>query len=281
MKKIRIKDARAIAAMRHAGAILAIVFDECARAAAPGVTTRDLDALAERLIRHHGGIPAFKGKPHPNIKNAPFPGSICASVNDAVVHGIPDDRPLRPGDILGLDIGVQVNGYHADAAFTVGLFPVAPETGKLLRVAQEAMWLGIEQARPGNRVSDISRAVEEHARRHGFGVIQGLTGHGIGRDLWEGPEVPNYVDASKPANEDPILRAGMTICIEPMINQGNTDDCEQLPDNWTIVTKDRLPSAHFEHTVHITDAGPDILTLLPAGRQGHPFWMPRRSLVPA
>jgi methionyl aminopeptidase len=261
--RIRIKDARAIRAMRTAGEIVALVLDELSRTAAPGVTTLDLDHLAERLIRRHGAKPSFK-----NYRG--FPASICASVNHEVVHGIPNERPLKAGDIVGLDVGALIDGYHADGAYTVGLFPLAPETGNLLRATQEAMWRGIDQARAGHRVSAISRAVQSYAEACGYGVVRELVGHGVGKDLHEGPEIPNYVDPSR--IDDPVLRPGMTVCIEPMINRGGPGTA-QLPDNWTIVTSDLEPSAHFEHTVLVTEGDPEPLTLLPKGVSGNPFWM--------
>ena len=219
-----------------------------------GVSTLQLDRLAEEFIRAEGGEPAFKGY-------RGFPASICASINEEVVHGIPSaTRVLRDGDVISIDIGVRKDGFYGDAArtFPVGVIP--PETTRLLETTELALHRGIEQARPGNRLTDISHAVEKEVKRAGYGVVRALVGHGVGRELHEEPQIPNY----GPPGQGPILRAGMVFAIEPMVNQG-TGDVITLPDQWTVVTADRKLSAHFEHTVAVRENGPEILSRLDAG----------------
>jgi methionyl aminopeptidase len=214
----------------------------------PGVTTKELDKLAEKYIRAQGGLPTFKGY-------RGFPGSICASPNDMVVHGIPGKTRLRSGDILGVDVGVTMEGYIADAAMTFPVGEIAEDARRLLRVTEESLMRGIAQCIVGNRVGDISHAVQTHAEAHGYSVVQSMVGHGVGREMHEDPQVPNF----GPPGQGPELREGMVLAIEPMVNTGGYQ-VEMGEDGWAIYTKDRSLSAHFEHTVAITNNGPRILT---------------------
>ena len=216
--------------------------------AKPGVTTGELDRLAEEFIRSKGGEPTFKGY-------RGFPASICTSPNDIVVHGIPGRLRLREGDILGIDVGVTMDGYIADAAATYPIGDVSEEAGELLRVTEEALWKGIAQCQIGNRVGDISHAVQTHAETHGFSVVQSMVGHGVGREMHEDPQVPNF----GPAGQGPELREGMVLALEPMVNVGGFE-VEVGEDSWAVRTKDGSLSAHFEHTVAITKDGPRALT---------------------
>jgi methionyl aminopeptidase len=246
--KIIIKTPAEIELMRRAGEVVAYVLRRVAEACQPGVTTKELDAIAEAYTRECGAIPSFKGY-------RGYPAALCVAVNEEVVHAIPGRRMLHEGDIVGLDFGAYLNGYHADAAMTVPVGEISEEARRLLEVTEEALYLAIAQAKVGNRVGDISYAVQRHAESHGFGVVRELVGHGIGRSLHEKPEVPNYGNPGT----GPKLREGMTLAIEPMINQG-TAAVEFMPDRWTVVTADRKLSAHFEHTVAVTKNGPLILT---------------------
>jgi methionyl aminopeptidase len=242
--------------MRQAGRIVAQTLQLLSEHVKPGVTTGELDELAYRYIKSQGAIPTFKGyHPFPNIQ--PFPGSICASVNEEIVHGIPGNRELHAGDIIALDCGVIYRGWQGDSAVTVSVDRITPRLRELLDVTEASLRAGIEQARPGNRVGDISHAVEQKIKQAGdYGIVREYGGHVLGRRLWEEPSVPNH---GAPRQGDK-LRAGMVICIEPMVNMGG-DETETLEDGWTVVTRDRKPSAHFEHTIAITENGPDILTL--------------------
>lgn len=242
--------------MRQAGRIVAQTLHLLAEQVKPGVTTRELDEMAYRHIKSQGAIPSFKGyHPFPSIQ--PFPGSICASVNEEIVHGIPGGRELKEGDIIAIDCGVIYRGWQGDSAVTVAVGKVAPNLEKLLEVTKASLEAGIAQARVGSRVGDISHAVEQRILQGGnYGIVREYGGHGLGRRLWEEPSVPNH----GAPNRGEKLRAGMVIAIEPMVNIG-VDDTETLEDGWTVVTQDRKASAHFEHTVAITENGPDILTL--------------------
>ena len=247
---IRIKKPEEIAVMRANGAIVAQVLRECAAAIVPGKTTaRHLDDLGEKIIASHGGTPSFK-----NYRG--YPAAMCISKNNVVIHGIPNDVPFEEGDIVDLDVGVFRNGFHADAAWTYPVGEVDRDAQKLLRVSEEALKQGIAKARVGNRVGDIGAAVQRYVESNGFSVVRDLVGHGIGRELHEEPSVPNFGKAGK----GDLLRPGMTICIEPMVNEG-TYKVVTLADKWTMVTADGKRSAHFEHTVHITREGPELLTL--------------------
>jgi len=237
--------------LRRVNQLVAQVLAALRQMAAPGVTTADIDRVAEERVRAAGAEPAFKGYHG-------YPATVCASANEQVVHGIPSTRPLVEGDILSIDMGARLDGFFGDCAVTVPVGAVSPEAAALLRVTEEALFHGIEAVKPGSRVSDIGAAVQQHVEAHGFSVVREMVGHGIGRDLHEDPQVPNY---TAPEHQNPPLREGMTLAIEPMVNAGGTD-IEVMPDMWTVVTKDRSLSAHFEHTVAVTRRGPEVLTLL-------------------
>lgn len=247
---ISCKSEKEISYMRDAGRIVAKTMAEVTGAAGVGVTTRELDRLAENYIVKSGADPAFKGL-------YGFPNSICASVNEEVVHGIPGLRKLQDGDIISIDIGVGINGYYGDSAVTVPVGNVSSEAMRLIKVTEEALYKGIAEARPGARLSDISNAVQTWAEKDGFSVVRDFVGHGIGSKMHEEPQIPNV---GKPGR-GPRLRAGMTLAIEPMINMG-AYEVRTLENNWTVVTIDEKLSAHFEHTVAITDSLPEILTKL-------------------
>ncbi len=242
--------------MRTASRIVAEVLVEVAAAARPGVSTLELDRLAEELTRKKGARPAFKGyRPH----DVEYRHSLCVSINEEIVHGIPRaGRKLKPGDIVGLDFGVVYQGYYGDAARTVAIGKVSERAERLMRTTREALYAGIEQARVGNRISDIARAVQRVAESAGFSVVTDFAGHGIGRKLHEDPQVPNYFRAGMP---NPRLQEGMVLAIEPMVNEGRAE-LEILDDGWTAVTADGKLSAHFEHSIAIGAAGPEILSEL-------------------
>ncbi|MCR4403425.1 MAG: type I methionyl aminopeptidase [Firmicutes bacterium] len=240
-----------IASMRKAGRVLARLLKELAGLIKPGLTTGEIDRFAEAYIRGCGAVPSFKGL-------YGFPASACVSVNDEVVHGIPGGRRLREGDIVSVDVGAMVDGLHGDCAATFAVGEVPDETVRLLRVTEESLYQGIQQACPGKRVVDISRAIQEHVEANGFSVVRALAGHGIGRSVHEEPRIPNFVVRNDPG---PELRPGATLAIEPMVNAGS-HDVLTLDDNWTVVTRDGSLSAHFEHTVAVTSDGPEILTAL-------------------
>lgn len=244
--------------MRAAGRILAETLDLVKAAAAPGVTTGHLDEIVQELICSRGAEPVFRGY-RPSAAYDPFPCSICASVNEEVVHGIPGPRRLEEGDLLSIDVGVRHKRYCADAAITVPIGRVSSEAQRLNEVCQESLRRAIDAAKAGARISDISRAIQSYVESRGYSVVRKYTGHGIGRELHEDPQVPNYV-VSPGAGRDPILRPGMTLAIEPMVNEG-TFDTEVLSNRWTVVTADRKLSAHWEHTIAVTDGAADILTL--------------------
>ncbi len=257
-RQISLKSEDEVGHMRRAGQIVALVLSRLSEAARPGVTTGELDRLAEAMIRSFGATPTFFGL-------YGYPANICASINEEVVHGIPGERVLREGDIVSFDVGATVEGMIADGATTVGVGTIAEAAHRLLRVTQEALNKGIEQARPGNRVADISAAVQSHAEAHGFSVVRKLVGHGVGHAMHEAPQVPNFVDGA--IGDSPKLTPGMTLAIEPMVNQG-TWQVVQERDGWTYRTKDRSLSAHFEHTIVITGEGCEILTLHEAAGRG-------------
>ncbi|VBB04858.1 peptidase m24 methionine aminopeptidase [Lucifera butyrica] len=247
---IILKSAREINYLRDAGHIVTKALQEVKKAVKPDVTTLELDRVAEEYIESCGAIPAFKGYHG-------FPGNICASVNEEVVHGIPGLRKLKTGDNVSIDIGAVINGYNGDAAITVPVGEVDAEVQHLLDVTEESLYQGIEQAVLGNRLSDISHAIQTHAEKYNYGVVRDFVGHGIGRNMHEDPQVPNY----GPPGRGPRLKSGMTLAIEPMINMG-THEVRTLDDGWTVVTTDGKRSAHFEHTIVITPEGPEILTKL-------------------
>jgi len=240
-----------IEGVRAAAQVVARALREMGRAVRPGITTAELDRIAEQVIRDHGARPAFKGY-------RGFPASICPSVNEEVVHGIPGPRALAEGDIIGIDVGAELNGWYGDAARTFAVGDVSDEARRLMRVTEEALERGIRQARAGNRVGDISHAVQSHVEEQGFSVVRDLVGHGIGRQMHEEPAVPNF----GPPGKGPRLLAGQVLAIEPMVNAGG-HAVTTRPDGWTVVTRDGRWSAHFEHTVAVGRDGPEILSVLP------------------
>ncbi len=244
------KSAAEIQRMRPAGRLVADVLAALRAAVQPGVTTADLDAIAERPIRGAGGVPAFKGYHG-------YPATICSSVNDEVIHGIPSKRALEEGDVVSIDCGAVLDGFYGDSAITVPVGPVSEQAAELLRVTEEALHKGIAQARPGGRISDIGHAVQRHVEAHGFSVVREFVGHGIGEKMHEEPQIPNYGEPGR----GPRLVEGMVLAIEPMVNAGKPA-VKVLKDGWTAVTRDGSLSAHFEHTVAVTAGGPEILTTL-------------------
>ena len=242
------KSVAEIEKMRTANVLVADVLAELASMVAPGVTTAQLDAAAERLVRAAGAEPAFKGY-------RGYPATLCASVNEQVVHGIPSDRALLEGDIISLDMGVKLNGFYGDSAVTVPVGRVSDDVQKLLRVTRESLDRGIAQVRLGGRVSDIGHAIQEHVEAAGFSVVREFVGHGIGAQLHEEPQIANYGEPGR----GPRLTAGMVLAIEPMVNMGRPA-VKVLKDGWTAVTRDGSLSAHFEHTVAVTKDGPLVLT---------------------
>ena len=251
---ITLKSPPEIEKMRRSGRIVAETLSLIETAIKPGITTAALDAIAMEECRKRQAIPVFKNYPHP-YRGRPFPGAICASVNEEVVHGIPCDRILREGDIISVDFGVIADGYAGDSAITVPVGEVDPVLVKLINTTEQSLLKGIEQARVGNRLGYISSAIQNHAESNGFSVVRDYVGHGIGAAMHEDPPVPNYGKR----NSGPVLKAGMTLAIEPMVNQGKYQ-VYTTGDEWTVVTKDGLPSAHFEHSIVIWDDGPEILT---------------------
>ena len=250
--KIILKAPWEIEILRRANRLVAETLLELARRVRPGLTTLELDRIAEGYLRERGARPAFKG-----YRDYPF--TLCASINEAVVHGFPSARALAEGDILSLDMGAVVEGYYGDAAVTLPVGRISAEAERLLRVTRECLDRGVQAVRPGGRLADISRAVQAHAEANGFSVVRVFVGHGIGKALHEAPQIPNFVDAGQ--GRGPVLKPGMVLAIEPMINAGGPD-VKVLEDRWTAVTADGSLSAHFEHTVAVAEDGPDILTLL-------------------
>ena len=242
------KTPREVEIMREAGRIVALTHQELKRHIAPGITTKELDTIAEDFIRKHDAIPSFKGY------NG-FRGSICASVNNELVHGIPGERILNEGDIISIDIGAKYNGYHGDSAWTYAVGKIDEETQRLLDVTEESLFQGLKEAKPGERLSNISHAIQKYVEANGFSVVREYVGHGVGQDLHEDPDIPHY----GPPNKGPRLKPGMVLAIEPMVNAG-TRYVKSLSDNWTVVTVDGKMCAHFEHTIAITEAGYEILT---------------------
>ena len=253
---IALKSAREIETIRRSGKITAAALTELMRRARPGVTTAELDGVAERFILEHGGTPTFKGY-------RGFPSSICASVNDEVVHGIPGPYALREGDLLSIDIGTTFEGFVSDSAVTVPIGNVSASARRLLAITQECLMIGIAAVKDGGFVGDIGASVQEHAERNGYGVVRELVGHGVGREMHEEPNVPNYGNRGA----GPRLRPGLVIAIETMITEGSEKIVVEK-DGWTVVTRDGKLAAHFEHTVALTEEGPKILTLRELGE--HP-----------
>lgn len=246
---ILIKSNREIELMKEAGRIVALAHRKIKEAIRPGISTLELDQIAEEIILANGATPSFKGY-------GGFTGSICASINNVVIHGIPSKKIiLKHGDIISIDIGACYKGYHGDSAMTHGVGEISEERQKLLKVTEEALYAGLELAKPSNRLSDISHAIEKYVLEHGFSVVKDFTGHGVGQKLHEDPMIPNY----GPAGHGPILKPGMTLAIEPMVNVGKSE-VVILDDDWTTVTKDGSDSAHFEHSIVITENGYTILT---------------------
>lgn len=247
---ITIKSNREIELMIEAGRITALAHRKVKEAIRPGISTLELDKIAEETIRACGATPSFKGY------NG-FPGSICASINNVVIHGIPKQNIiLKDGDIISVDIGACYKGYHGDSAMTHEVGNVSEHRKRLMRVTKESLYKGLEMAKPGNRLSDISHAIESYVNAHGYSVVRDFTGHGVGRNLHEDPAIPNYGEAG----HGPILKPGMTLAIEPMVNAGK-HYVRILADDWTTVTADHSDSAHFEHSILITEDGYKILTV--------------------
>lgn len=240
--------------MREVGELIAEVREALRRMIEPGITTLELNAVAEKMMRQAGAIPTFIGyKPHGMV---PFPFAICASVNEQIVHGFSNNTPLKKGDIISLDMAATYNGFVGDTAFTAPVGEITDDLKQLLQVTEECLHLGIAQCHPNKKVGDIGHAVQTHAEKFGYGIVRDYTGHGIGRNMHEAPQIPNYGRAGTRER----IRAGYCFAIEPMINMG-TQETKTLSDKWTVVTKDGKPSAHFEHTIAVLDDGPEILTL--------------------
>ncbi len=245
---IIIKTPREIDLIRESCHILVDTFKEVEGHIKPGIKTIELDQIAERYIRSRGGVPSFKGFHG-------FPGTACISIDEQVVHGIPGERRLKEGQIVGVDMGVIYKGYYSDAARTYPVGQVTELKQKLMKVTREALWRGIEQARVGNRVGDISHAIQMYVESFGFSVVRELVGHGVGKDVWEEPQIPNYGSPGR----GPRLRTGMVLALEPMVNAG-THEVFTESDGWTVVTADRKPSAHFEHTIALFEDHTEVLT---------------------
>lgn len=245
---IKLKSKDEIELMRESAQLVSKTLGVLAAEIRPGITTLYLDKLAETYIRDHQAIPGFLG-----LYN--FPNSLCISVNEQVVHGIPNKKPLIEGDIVSIDCGVLKNGYYGDHAYTFPVGEVSSEVQKLLDVTKESLYLGIEQMTAGKRIGDVSYAIQKHTESHGYGVVRELVGHGLGKEMHESPEVPNYGKRGR----GPVIKNGLVVAIEPMINMG-TRKVKQLSDGWTIVTSDGKPSAHFEHNIAVVDGKPDVLS---------------------
>ena len=247
---ITIKSSREIELMRESGRLLALVHDELAKMIRPGISTKQIDKVCEEMIRSYGCTPNF-------LHYQGYPASLCVSLNEEVVHGIPShSRIIREGDIVSLDMGLIYHGYHSDAARTHAVGQISPEARQLIDVTRQSFYEGIKMARPGMHLHDISNAIAAYVTSYGYGIVKALVGHGIGTSLHEEPQIPNFAQKRK----GPKLRPGMTLAIEPMINIG-TDDVEWLDDDWTVVSADHSLSAHYENTILITEGDPEILTL--------------------
>lgn len=246
---IKVKTKKEIDLIRSASRIASEVLQQLARQLRPGISTKELDNQAVKILEQLGAIPAFRGYQG-------YPANICTSINDEVVHGIPSKHRLEEGDILSLDVGAKLNGYFGDVAYTFSIGNINPTAQKLIEVGRQALINGISFARAGNHLLDISSAIQTHAEKHGFSIVRKFVGHGIGSQMHEEPEIPNFGTAG----EGPLLKAGMILAIEPMVNAG-TWEVEISPDQWTAKTKDGKLSVHFEHTVCITEGAPEILTI--------------------
>ncbi|RMD50818.1 MAG: type I methionyl aminopeptidase [Ignavibacteria bacterium] len=251
---ILIKSKKEIDFIRESCKIVAETLQMCKAYAKEGVTTGELDKIAEDYIRSNDAIPAFKGYSQGNAPG--FPGTICASVNEEVVHGIPGNRVLKNGDIISIDVGVLKNKYYGDAALTVAIGEISEEKKRLMEVTEKSLYKGIEAAVAGNRIGDISYAVQEFVESNGFSIVRELCGHGVGRYLHEEPQIPNF----GPKGKGPVIKNGMTLAIEPMVNAGK-HFVDVAKDGWTVFASDRKPSAHFEHSIAIIDGKPEILTV--------------------
>lgn len=246
---ITLKSQLEIETMREAGRIVGLAHEAVAQAIRPGITTLELNAIAEKVIRDHGAIPSFLGY-------GGFPASICASINNVLVHGIPDHTRLKDGDIISIDIGACYKGYHGDSAWTHAVGEISDEAKNLMKVTRESLFVGLQQAKPGNRLGDICHAIGEYVESHGYSVPVDYTGHGIGTEMHEEPAIPNYGKAGRGI----LLKEGMTLAIEPMVHAGKPQT-RVLQDDWTVVSKDGSLAAHYEHTIVITSTGYEILTV--------------------
>ncbi len=246
---ITLKSQPEIETMREAGRIVGLAHEAIAKAIRPGITTLELNAIAEKVIRDHGAIPSFLGY-------GGFPASICASINNVLVHGIPDHTRLKDGDIISIDIGACYKGYHGDSAWTHAVGEISNEAKNLMKVTRESLFVGLQQAKPGNRLGDICHAIGEYVESHGYSVPVDYTGHGIGTEMHEEPAIPNYGKAGRGV----LLKEGMTLAIEPMVHAGKPQT-RVLQDDWTVVSKDGSLAAHYEHTIVITSTGYEILTV--------------------
>lgn len=252
---IYLKSREEIELMRQSALLVSRTLGLVARQIKPGAIPLELDKLAEEFIRDNGAVPAFKGFKAASRGIPDFPATLCISINEAVVHGIPGKKALRDGDIVSVDCGVKKNGFYGDHAYTFGVGEISAEARQLIDVTKESLYIGIQQMVSGNRIGDISHAIQQHAEKHGYGVVRELVGHGLGRNMHEAPEVPNYGSRGS----GPKIKDGLVLAIEPMINLG-TKNIRQLNDGWTIVTADNKPSAHFEHDVAVVDGKPEILS---------------------
>lgn len=252
-RPVVIKSPSEIAVMREAGRINARALQAVHDIIRPGVTTAEMDALAEDVIRQYGGTPAFKNYPGPY----PFPATLCVSINEELVHGMPGKRQLQDGDIVSVDCGTVFDGFVADSAFSAGAGELTPDAKQLLEVTEQALYIGIEQMRSGNRVGDVSAAIQEHVESHGYHVPREYTGHGVGRNMHEGPLVPNFGVKGRGM----VLRPGITVALEPMVLMG-THRTRVLQDQWTVISADRSLTAHFEHSIAVTEGDPVLLTVL-------------------
>lgn len=253
-EQVQLKSPQEIEKMRAAGRVVAMVLQQVSAALRPGITTRELDEMAESLIMEMGCRPAFKGY-------ANYPATMCISVNDEVVHGIPGERVLEPGDLVSLDVGAIFEGFYADAALTASVGAASPQARRLMRVTKEALHLGIAQAKPGATIGDVATAVERHVEKNGYSVVRDLSGHGIGREMHEPPQVPNFVSGASRRQLRLPIEVGTTLAIEPMVNEGGPEILRD-GNGWTYRTRDGHLSAHFEHTIVVRESGPEILTRL-------------------
>ncbi|SDI90025.1 type I methionyl aminopeptidase [Alteribacillus bidgolensis] len=242
------KTDRELDIMREAGRIVAITHQELQKHIQPGISTKELDKIADKSIRQHGAIPSFKGY-------GGFTGSICASVNEELVHGIPGDRVLKEGDIISIDVGAKYNGYHGDSAWTYPVGKISREDQRLLDVTEDSLYIGLKEAKPKERLSNISHAIQTYVEAEGFSIVREYVGHGVGQELHEDPQIPHF----GPPGKGPRLKPGMVLAVEPMVNAGERY-VHTLSDNWTVVTTDGKSCAHFEHTIAITNTGYEILT---------------------